>query len=169
MLGHVLGPAALVLPTVGFFVGGAVAGTALRQTLGAAVGFGLAFAIGNAAVMRSIIATQAMTGREALLVWYAVSYSVAFAIVGLLGVFSTGVRGRSLVISVVGFAGGGFITAVLLVALLNAHLIGGSPLRAVIGYAIPMMLPWVIGGVVIDHALDHEHRNVALPRSASEN
>ena len=169
MLGHVLGPVALLLPCTGFFVGGAVAGTALRQSLGAAVGFGLAFAIGNTASALSIIGTQAMTGRESLLVQFAASYSIVFGIASLIGLFSAGMRGRPLVIGVLSFAGGGFTTAVLVVALLNVHLIGGSPLRALISYAIPMTLPWV-GGVVIARALtDEQQRNVGLRNSTSEN
>jgi hypothetical protein len=156
MLGDVLGPAALLLPALGFFVGGAVAGTALRRSITTAFGFGLAFAIGNIAGMLSIIATQAMTGREQLLFQYAVSYSIVFAIAGLIGLSSAGVRGRPLGIGVLGFSGGGFTTAVLVVALLNVQLIGGSPLRAVIGYAIPMTLPWIIGAAVVTHALNRE-------------
>jgi hypothetical protein len=170
MLGHVLGPAALLLPSIGFFVGGAVAGTAVRQSPGAAVGFGLAFAIGNTAGMLSIIATQAMTGRESLLVQYAVSYSIVFAIAGLIGLFGASVQGRPLVIGVLGFAGGGFTTALLVVALLSVRLIGGSPLRALMGYAIPMTVPWVIGGFVTTRALNDEQRmNVGLRTSTSEN
>jgi len=160
MRGHVLGPAALLLPVLGFFVGGAVAGTAWRPSLGAAVGFGLAFAIGNTAGVLSITATQAMTGRESLLVQYAISYSIVFAIASSIGLVSAGVRGRPLVVGVFGFAGGGFTTAVLIVALLNAHAIGGSPLRAVMGYAIPITLPWVIGAVIARALTDEQRRNV---------
>jgi hypothetical protein len=149
LLGHVIGSAALLLPSLGFFIGGAVAGTALRQSLGAAAGFGLAFLIGNTASVLSIIATQATTGLESLLVQYAVSYPIVFGMAGSIGVLSVGMRGRRFVIGVLGFAGGGLTAAVLLFVLLNVHLIGGSPLRAVMGYAIPMTLPWVIGGVTI--------------------
>lgn len=168
MLGHVLGPAALLLPCIGFFVGGAVAGTALRQSLGAAVGFGVAFAIGNTASVLSIIGTQAMTGREFLLVQFAVSYSIVFGIAGLTGLLSAGMRGRPLLIGVLGFAGGGFTTAILVVSLLNVHLIGGSTVRAVMGYTIPMTLPWV-GGVVITRALNDEQRNIHLRSDTSAN
>lgn len=106
----------------------------------------------------------------ALLVPYATSYSIVFAVAGWIGVCSAGVRGRPLVIGVLGFAGGGLTTAVLVAALLNLHLIGGSPLLAVMDYAIPMTLPWVIGGGVIGRALNHErHSNGGLRTSTSEN
>jgi hypothetical protein len=148
MFGQVLGPAALLLPALGFFVGGAVTGTALRRTVGSAIGFGAAFIIGNVAGMLSLVATQAMTGP--LLAGYAFSYSIVFAIAGWIGLSSAGVRGQPLLIGVLGFSGGGFTTAVLIVFLLSVHLIGGSPVRALLGFAIPMTLPWVIGvGVYI--------------------
>jgi hypothetical protein len=153
MLGHVLGPAALLLPSLGFFVGGAVAGTALRRSIGAAFGFGLAFVIGNVAGMASVIATQGMTGRERLLFGYALGYSIVFAIAGWIGLSGAAMPGRPRVIGVVGFSAGGCAAAILLVVLLKVQLIGGSPLRAVMGFAIPMTLPWVIGGVVLDEAL----------------
>jgi hypothetical protein len=154
MFGHVLGPLALLLPSLGFFLGGAVAGTALRRTVGAAIGFGVAFMIGNVAGMLSLVATQAMTGP--LLVGYVFSYSLVFSIAGLIGLAAAGVRGRPLMIGVLSFSAGGLTTAVLVVDLLNLQLIGGSPVRALLGFAIPMTLPWVIGGAAISKARDDE-------------
>lgn len=162
MFGQVLGSLALLLPCIGFFVGGAVAGTAVRQSLGAAVGFGVAFALGNTAGVLSIVGTQAMTGRESLLVGFAVSYSIVFGISSVIGLFSAGVRGQPLVIGLLSFSGAGFATAVLVVSLLNVHLIGGSPLRALMGYAIPLTLPWV-GGVVLARALTDEQHEERRP------
>ena len=163
MLGNVVGPGALLWPSLGFFVGGTIAGTALQRTIGAAFGFGVAFIIGNVAGLLSLVATQAMTGREQLLAGYAFSYSIAFGLAGLVGLSSAGVRGQPLVTGVLGFSGGGFTTAVLIVTLLSVHLIGGSPLRVVVGYAIPMTLPWVIGGVVVTYAInDDQRRNIRL-------
>jgi hypothetical protein len=163
MLDHVAGPVALLLPSLGFFVGGAVAGTALRRTIGTALGFGVAFTIGDVAGTLSLVATQAMTGEEQLLARYAFSYSTVFAIAGLIGLSSAAVRGRPLVVGVLGFSVGGFTTAALVVALLSANLLGGSSIRTVLAYAVPLTLPWVIGAVVVTEALsDEQRRNVGL-------
>lgn len=168
MFGHVLGSRALVLPCIGFFIGGTIAGTALRQSLGAAIGFGVAFVIGNTAGMLSIIRTQATTGRESLFVQFAVAYSIVFGIASVIGLFSAGMRGRPLVVGVLSFAGGGFTTAVLVVSLLNVHVIGGSPLRAVIGFAIPMTLPWVGGGVAMARALTNKRQRSVGPSTLAQ-
>jgi hypothetical protein len=148
-LGPVRGLATLLLPCAGFFVGGAIAGTALKRSVSAAFGFGLAFVIGNFVGMGSIIATQAMTGREQLLVPYALAYAAAFAVAGWIGLAGADVRGRPRVAGIAGFSGGGCATAILIVGLLKAQLIGGSLLSVLVAYALPMTVPWVIGGVVV--------------------
>ncbi|HEY6357214.1 MAG TPA: hypothetical protein VIX35_03155, partial [Vicinamibacterales bacterium] len=78
-----------------------------------------------------------------------------------IGLAGAGVRGRPLVIGVLGFSGGGLTTAILVAALLNLHLIDGSPARVFIGFAIPMTLPWVIGAAAIANARDDVQRNRA--------
>ena len=159
VFGHLLGPVALLLPSLGFVLGGVVAGTALRRTIGAAIGFGVAFMIGNGAGL-SLVAAEAMTGRVSSLTAYSLFYSIVFAAAGLIGLLSAGVRGRPLVIGILGFAGGGFTTAVLVVAMLNLYPIAGSPVRVVMGFAIPMTLPWAIGAAAIANVCDEQRNRV---------
>ena len=146
MLAQVTGPAALLLPAFGVFVGGAVAGTAFRRSISTAFAFGLAFAIGDAAGMVLLVATQAA---PPVLLAYVLSYSIVFGIAGLIGLSSAAVSGRPLLFGVLSFSFGGCATAILLVVLLNMNVIGGSPLRAAVGFAIAMTFPWVIGGILV--------------------
>lgn len=153
LLGRATGFAALLLAGVGCAVGGAIAGTAIRPAASAACSFGIAFVAGNIGAMLPLVSTQATTGREPLvsvLAGFAVSYSIVLAVASSIGLAGTGVRGRALTIGALGFVAGGIATAVCLVALLDAGLIGGSPSRAFGGFAIALTLPWIIGAAFTD-------------------
>jgi hypothetical protein len=130
-LEHVGGRPAIVLATIGFFVGGAVAGTSLRRSLGAAVGFGMAFVIGN----------------QGRILFPGGLYLLSlFIIAGIIGLRSTGVRGWPLAGGVAGFVVGTGVTAILGVRLANAHLTSGSTGRVAAGWVLSLTLPWIIGG-----------------------
>jgi hypothetical protein len=150
----------LLLPGLGFFLGGAIAGTALKRSIGAALGFGVAFLIGDLYAMLSVVGTQAMTGVLGVFSGFTLAFSLVFAIAGMIGLFSAGVRGRALVTGVLGFAAGGCATVILLVVLWKVGLFGGSLLRVVFAYAIPMTLPWIIGVVLFMEGLKREQRRI---------
>ena len=90
---------------------------------------------------------------------YVFNYSIAFGIGGIIGLVNADARGQPLYVGVLGFCGGGIAGALLFVALLEAqlaHLIGSSPFIALCDYAVPMTVPWVIGGAVTAQALKGE-------------
>jgi hypothetical protein len=156
LLSHVPRTLATMLPAITFFLGGAVAGTALRPSVGSALGFGVAFLIGNVGALLSVVATQAMTGREGNVASsYALSYAIVFGIAGFIGLRSAHARGQPLRVGVLGFSGGGIMAALLFVVLLQAQLSRhwGSPIAALWLYATPMTIPWIIGGAVAAKAL----------------
>jgi hypothetical protein len=132
ILQHVPSRPALMLGVAGFFVGGAVAGTSLRRSLNAAVGFGLAFVIGN-------------QGR--ILFPGAAPLVSLFTIASVIGLVASGFRRWSLAGGVAGFVVGAGMTAVLVVRLANAHLTSGSTSRVATGWALSLTLPWIFGGL----------------------
>ncbi len=143
VLRHVTSRPALILSVVGFFVGGAVAGTSLRRTLTAAVGFGLAFVAGN-------------QGR--ILFPGAAPLLSMFTLASIIGLVATGFRRWSLAGGVAGFIVGAGITALLVVRLANAHVTSGSTARVAAGWAISLMLPWIFGGLAAAAVLREDSR-----------
>src|SRR5262245_4489839 len=145
----------LLLPGLGFFIGGVIAGTALKRSVGAALGFGVAFLIGDQYAMLSVVGTQAMTPALGLVM---LASALVFAIAGMIGLFGAGVRRRALLTGILGFAAGGCATVILLGVLWSVGLFGGSLLRVVFAYAIPMTLPWIIGVGLFMEGLKRERR-----------
>jgi hypothetical protein len=137
-------------------MGGVISGTALKRSIGAALGFGVAFLIGDQFAMLALVGTQAMTGVPGMFSEFTLGFALVFAIAGMIGLFSAGVRGRALVTGTLGFAAGGCATVILLVVLWKVGLFGGSLLRVVFVYAISMTLPWIIAVVLFVEGLKRE-------------
>jgi hypothetical protein len=149
--------AGMLLPFLGFLIGGAIAGTALKRSIGAALGFGVAFWVGDFWVMLSVVSTQAWTGSlVAGLIQLTLLNAIVFGIAGLIGLSSSGVRRRALVVGAGGFAAGGLASGILLTVLAIVGLFGGSLPGVVLAYAIPMTFPWIIGVALFGEALKRE-------------
>jgi hypothetical protein len=147
----------LLLPFLGFLIGGAIAGTALKRSIGAALGFGVAFCVADLWVMLSVVSTQAWTGSlVAGLIQLTLVHAIVFGIAGLIGLSSSGVRRRALVVGAGGFAAGGLASGILLTVLAIVGLFGGSLPGVVLAYPIPMTFPWIIGVALFGEALKRE-------------
>ena len=100
----------------------------------------------------SMVATQAMTGREtagALLLGYGGGWFLLFAIAASLPTLFT-VAGRKLAIAAFfAFGTGGGIAGGLIAVLLITHSIGGSPAAVAMAFAIPFTLPWIVGATIM--------------------
>jgi hypothetical protein len=68
-----------------------------------------------------------------------------------------GFSGKTLAVGVLGFAIAGAAAGAFVVVLLLDHQLGGSPSAVVFGYAIPAVLPWLLGGLIVKLSLRTMH------------
>jgi hypothetical protein len=119
----------------------------LITTIRKAVGVLLAFVVASGPAFLTVVGTQAARVTPADLSRAAITWFLLFAVGSALGLLVGGAKGKTFVIGVLSCACGGATAALVLVVLLITGpvvIVGGVASL----FAIPLLMPWAIGGVV---------------------
>lgn len=107
--------------------------------------------VASALAALTIVATQAMTGREgagSLFVGYGIGWLLLFGAAGALPfLFTASGRKRALRAFTL-FGAGGAVGGGLVATLLVTGHLGGSPGAVLVAFAIPFTVPWLVGNVI---------------------
>ena len=154
------GPFALIVPALGFFIGGAMASVALHTGFLGMFSFGVAFVVGGVGSFLAVVATQAMTGRESpfFIIFVFLTYFVgAWGAAGLiaLGLVFRRIGSYVFRLGLIGFSGGGVVGG-LIVALTVLVLMAtrGGNLILWVATTVGLVVPAAIGGGVVARALN---------------
>ena len=115
------------------------------------VGFLIAYPVASFVAMLSLVATQAMTGREnpaLLLLGYAVGWFLLFGLAGFLADAIGGSTMKASGAHCLAFGAGGGVAGGLIGILMWTHHLGGSAGAALAAFAIPFTVPWILGGLL---------------------
>lgn len=100
----------------------------------------------------SVVATQAMTGREAagsMFVAYSVGWFLLFGSAASLPTLIRPADRRLFSRTLLAYGAGGALAGALTAILFLTHQLGGSPAAVMIAYAIPGVLPWGLGALIM--------------------
>lgn len=115
-------------------------------------GCALAFTLASVPAFLTVLATQAMSRDEsafALVVFYGIGWFCLFGIGSAAGLYFGGVRRKKLGVGTLTYACGGAVAGLLIAFLQRAHSLGGSHAAVLGAFAIPLLMPWLVGGVIL--------------------
>ena len=145
-----LGPLAVGVPIVAFFIAGATAGAGLRMGVVVTIGFGLVFVVSGIGSFMAAVARQAMTGQESAteLTLFCVGYfAISWGLGGLIALgFLWRAAGRLWVLG--GFVGGGIVGGLILGMAMIVDVFEPPVI------ALALVVPPTIGGAVVARAMN---------------
>ncbi len=149
----------LTVPLIGLVIGGAIAGRSLRVGWHGMAGFAVAYSVTLPLVGLRLIGIQGMDGNEGflkLVIDFAATGGVAFALMGALGVGLSGLGVRRTVTSAVVFGCAGVLGGVLLAATQSASVAGArdtNRILLIVGTIAYVAFPPALGGSVLTRQL----------------
>jgi hypothetical protein len=100
----------------------------------------------------TVIATQGMTGREttsSLFLWYSGGWFLLFGLAASLPTLLRATQRQRVGRAFLAFGAGGAVAGALTALLFVTHQLGGSPAAVLVAFAIPVLLPWGLGALIM--------------------
>jgi hypothetical protein len=100
----------------------------------------------------TVVATQGMTGREAaglVFVGYSAGWFLLFGVAASLPTLIRAAHRRLFGRAFLAYGAGGALAGALTAVLLLTHQLGGSPAAVMVAFAIPAVLPWGLGALIM--------------------